>query len=63
MKLFINLNFIKMETIRNFQTYKGIVQKYGNDFMKSYEYLSSTSVNRLKIKIVCNKLLKNYKHE
>lgn len=46
-----------MKTIRNFEMYKVIAQKYGKDFMKSYEYLSSTSVDRLKMKIVCNKLL------
>lgn len=51
------LNFNTMKTINNFEMYELIVKKYGKDFMKSYEYLSSTSVDRLKIKIVCNKLL------
>ena len=46
-----------MESIRNFEMYKFIVQKYGKDFTKSYEYLSSTSLDRLKMKIVCNKLV------
>jgi hypothetical protein len=46
-----------MESIRNFEMYKLIVQKYGKDFVKSYEYLSSTSLDRLKMKLVCNKLI------
>lgn len=46
--------------VRNFEMYKSIVQKYGKNFMKSYEYLSSTSKDRLKIKIVCNKLINQY---
>lgn len=46
-----------MENLRNIEAYKTIAEKYGKDFMNSYEYLSSTSKDRLKIKIVCNKLI------
>jgi hypothetical protein len=53
----INLNFIKMKAVRNFEHYEFIVQKYGINFKKSYEYLSSTSVDRIKMRVVCNKII------
>ncbi len=46
-----------MKNLKNITEFKRIAEKYGKDFMKSYEYLSSTSNDRLKIKIVCNKLI------
>jgi hypothetical protein len=46
-----------MKAVRNFEHYEFIVQKYGINFQKSYEYLSSTSVDRIKMRVVCNKLI------